>query len=181
MANPQTIHEELLVLRCQVGDSRAFEELVARWQPRLWRYARQLTGDHDLAWDAIQNTWMAIISAIEKLEDPARFRPWAYRIISHKCADCGRRQKRDHSLSAKHAERMTQSLNHADIQDKTDWVHHALSQLPHNARALLTLRYLEDFSIVEMAEILEIPQGTVKSRLWDARNRLKNVLERQLK
>ena len=177
----ETINDELLVLRCQEGDSKAFEELVVRWQPRLWRYARQLTGDHDAAWDTIQNAWMAIIGTIEKLEDQARFRQWAYRIVSHKCADWSRRQKRERHLSQKHAEQVFQSLNHPDVQDETDPVHRALAQLPGDVRALMTLRYLEDFSIAEIADILSIPRGTVKSRLWHARNRLKDILERQIK
>ncbi len=177
----ETIYDELLVLRCREGDSKAFEELVARWQPRLWRYARQLTGDHDAAWDAVQNAWMAIIGAIEKLEDQARFRQWAYRIVSHKCTDWRRRQKRERNLSQKHAEQKSRSLNQPDVQDETDRVHRALAQLPGDVRALLTLRYLEDFSIAEIAEILSIPRGTVKSRLWHARNRLKEILERQIK
>ncbi len=178
---PETIYDELLVLRCQEGDSKAFEELVARWQPRLWRYARQLTGDHDAASDAVQNAWMAIIGAIEKLEDQARFRQWAYRIVSHKCADWRRRQKREQNLSQKHAQQTSQSLSQPGDQDESDRVHHALAQLPGDVRALLTLRYLEDFSVGEIAEILSIPRGTVKSRLWHARNRLKDILERQIK
>ncbi len=160
---------------------RRHEQLVARWQPRLWRYARQLTGDHDAAWDAVQNAWMAIIGAIEKLEDQARFRQCAYRIVSHKCADWIRRQKREKNLSQKHAEQTSQSLNQPDVRDETDHVHHALAQLPDDVQALLTLRYLEDFSIAEIAEILSIPPGTAKSRLWHARNRWKDILERQIK
>jgi len=177
---PETIYDELLVLRCQDGDSKAFEELAGRWQPRLRRYGRQLTGDHDAARDAVQNAWMAIIGAIEKLEDQARFRQWAYRIVSHKCADWRRRQKREKNLWQKHAEQTSQSLNRPDVQDETDRVHRALAQLPGDVRALLTLRYLEDFSIAEIAEIVSIPRGTVKSRLWHARNRLKDILERQI-
>ncbi|MCZ6818102.1 MAG: RNA polymerase sigma factor [Calditrichaeota bacterium] len=80
----ESIHDELLVLHCQEGDSKAFEDLVTRWQPRLWRYARQLTGDKDAAWDVVQNACMAIIRDIEKLEDQARLRQWAYSIASHK-------------------------------------------------------------------------------------------------
>ena len=131
--------------------------------------------------DAVQNAWMAIIGAIEKLEDQARFRQWAYRIVSHKCADWRRRQKREQNLSQKHAEQTSQSFYQQDVQNETDRVHRALAQLPGDVRALLTLRYLEDFSISEIAEILTIPRGTVKSRLWHARNRLKEILERQIK
>ncbi len=61
MRTPREIADELLVLACQDGDARAFERLVARWQKPLWRHARRVTGRDDLAWDALQEAWIAIV------------------------------------------------------------------------------------------------------------------------
>ncbi|MCH7921323.1 MAG: RNA polymerase sigma factor [Planctomycetes bacterium] len=97
---PERIHDELHVLHCQEGDPKASEDLVTRWHPCLWRYARQLTGDNDTARDVVQNACTAIIRDIEKLEDQARFRQWAYSVASHKCADWRRHQKRQQNLFA---------------------------------------------------------------------------------
>ena len=183
LATSERIHDQLLVLQCQEGDSKAFEDLVTRWQPRLWRYARQLTGDNDAASDVVQNAWMAIIRGIKKLDDQACFRQWAYSITSHKFADWRRHQKRQQNLLHKFAEQASQTRNQPnvqDVQDDSDLVHNALTKLPGHVRALLTLRYLEDFNIAEIAGILSIPEGTVKSRLYHARSQFTDTLKRQI-
>src|SRR5882724_5213511 len=84
--------DELLVLRFQDGDGEALNELVCRWQPRLLRHAWHLTRQLESAADATQESWLAIVRKIDRLRDPAAFRAWAYRIVTHKCADLTRRQ-----------------------------------------------------------------------------------------
>jgi len=80
MKSSERIIDEMLVLRCQDGDRRAFDELVGRWQERLWRHARVLTGDDDADWDALQETWLAVVNGLKRLNDPAAFPRWAYKI-----------------------------------------------------------------------------------------------------
>ena len=80
----ESIHDELLVLRCQSGETEALEELIRSWQPRLWRHARRLTGRVDAAWDVLQETLLAIVRSLHRLDDPALFRTWAYRIASQR-------------------------------------------------------------------------------------------------
>ncbi|MGO9112495.1 MAG: RNA polymerase sigma factor [Thermoguttaceae bacterium] len=79
------LNDELLVLRCQEGDTEAFELLVARWQQRLWRHAWRLTGNESAAWDVLQEAWIGISRGINRLVDAAAFPAWAYQIISNKC------------------------------------------------------------------------------------------------
>ena len=172
------IHDELLVLRCQDGDSQALEELVARWQQRLWRHALHLTGKRDAAWDVLQEVWMAIVRGIRSLDDPARFRPWAYRLVINKSADWVRRQQRQRKL-ADDASGDLEEWSPPAAGDHVERLRRALSRLPDDCRAILSLRYFEDAQVGEIARILEVPEGTVKSRLHHARNQLKKALERR--
>ena len=94
----ESIQDELLVLRCQDGEVKAFEQLIARWAPRLLRHAMRLTGEGEAAREVAQDAWMAIVKGIRRLNDPAGFRAWAYRIVSHKCADWVRSRTRQRGL-----------------------------------------------------------------------------------
>ena len=167
---------ELLVLRCQEGDVVAFEQLVERWQERLWRHAWRLTGDEAAAWDAIQETWIGISRGLRRLDDPAAFPGWAYQIVSHKCRDWLRRQRRQRQIDELYmAEAQEESREPAREQNES--LEEALSQLSGSDRAILSLRYEDSFGTAEIAAILGVPEGTVKSRLFHARKRLRQFLE----
>jgi RNA polymerase sigma-70 factor (ECF subfamily) len=172
----QTV-DELLVLRCREGDAGAFEALIDRWQERLWRHAWRLTGREDVAWDAIQETWITISRDIRRLQDAAAFSAWAYRITSNRCHDWLRKECRQRRTIEAYAEQVhpCEAETHADRQDSTD-VQVALSQLSGPDRAILSLRYEQGFAVSEIADILQIPPGTVKSRLHYARERLRHCL-----
>ncbi|MHC4591974.1 MAG: RNA polymerase sigma factor [Planctomycetota bacterium] len=148
------LYDELLVLRCQEGDREAFDELVARWQRRLWRQAHR---------------W---------LEDVATFPRWAFRIVNNKCADWIRKEQRRRGLSesASAGNRNTQ-VQAAGRSGRSGSLKEALERLPADRRALLSLRYVEGFDVGELADILGIPEGTVKSRLYHARAQLRQLME----
>lgn len=187
---PEHIYLELLVLRCQAGDVGAFEELVGHWQPRLWRHALRLTGRHDAAAEALQETWLAIVRGIRTLDDPARFGSWARRIVTHKAADRIRRQQRRRNLarevarlSAADPDELGEHAEHGEHgehgeQDEITRLRGAMQRLTPDSRAILALRYLDELSVAQIAVILDIPPGTAKSRLHHARNQLEHVLER---
>ena len=156
----------------------AFEELVGRWQERLWRHAWRLTGNQDAAWDVLQETWIAISHNIRRLEDAAAFPGWAYRITSNKCRDSIRRAARRRRTDEAYSEQKPEVENEtSDADARSADLKEALAQLPGRDRAILSLRYQEGFDTAEIAEILRIPAGTVKSRLYYARKRLRNYLE----
>lgn len=178
----EDIQDELLVLRCQEGDADALRTLIDRWQPRLGRLAWRLTGEREAARDLVQDAWLAIVRGLNRLDDPARFRSWAYRIVSNKCADWIRRRLversvakdlRDAAVSAS-----DDSSNERDSADEVARMRDALTKLPGEQRAILSLHYLDGMCVAEIARTLEVPAGTVKSRLYHARNRLKQTLER---
>ena len=172
----ERVIDELLVVRCQEGGREAFDLLVRRWQRRLWRYARRLTGSDDAAWDVMQETWIAVLKQIRRLSDPAWFAVWAYRIVRNKCADHCRRASRQRHLAVALAQRQEA---HADPprEGPGDAVAAALRRLPADRQELLTLKYAADLNIIEIAVVLGIPAGTVKSRLHHARAQLRRILQ----
>lgn len=175
---PDQIYDELLVLRCQDGESAALEELVERWQERLGRHAQRLCGHPELANDALQEAWMAIVRGLGRLHDPALFRSWAYRIVTHKCTDQVRRTSRRREVTEEVGRQPTPASVDAGDGGETEALRSAMALLSADRRALLALHYLEELGIDEIAAILGIPEGTVKSRLFHARKALKTALER---
>jgi RNA polymerase sigma-70 factor, ECF subfamily len=171
------ITNELLVLRCQEGDVAAFEELVERWQERLWRHAWRLTGDENAAWDVLQEAWMGISRGLRRLAEPAAFPGWAYQIVSHKCRDWLRRQRRQRHIDELYSAEVHESYESTPEPAPFANLKEALAQLSGPDRAILALRYEDEFDTAEIAAILGIPDGTVKSRLFYARKRLRNFLE----
>ena len=94
MRTAEDIHDELLVMGCQDGDGQSLIALVNRWQPRLLCHAMRLTREHEAAMDVVQDAWVAIVRGIRRLDDPACFAPWVYRIVTNKCADWTRQRQR---------------------------------------------------------------------------------------
>lgn len=176
------ILDELLVFQCQDGDGNAFKTLIERWQPRLSRLAWRLTGEREAARDIVQDAWLAIVRGLRRLDDPARFRSWAYRIVSNKCADWTRRRvvlrNAAQDMKASAARVLDGRSNDEDSADEVSQMRHALARLPDDQRAILALHYLDGMRMAQIARVLGVPQGTVKSRLHHARNRLRQSMER---
>jgi len=175
--SPEQIYDELLVLKSQQGSKDAFSELVAKWQKRLWHYALQITRSESAAWDVVQETWVAIIKGLSKLQDVTLFSCWTFSILNNKCADWVRKQQLQSQLNSRLA---TQTQNYSDKEqggnEKTESLETAIERLPTDQRALLSLRYQQDFDISEIAEILAIPEGTVKSRLHRTLAELREIM-----
>ena len=184
----ESIRDELLVLRCQSGEQKALEQLIARWQPRLWRHARRLTGRREAAWDVLQETLLAIVRSLHRLDDPALFRTWAYRIATHKSADWMRKQQRDRKLAEAVAnngnprslgiQQQREFESTHEPNDDVKRLHNAMGELSGDRQTILVMHYLDGMGIAEIAVALDIPAGTVKSRLYHARQQLKELLER---
>lgn len=179
----EDILDELLVLRCQDGDADALRDLVTRWQPRLGRFAWRLTAEREAARDITQDAWLAIVRGLSRLDDPARFRSWAYRVVRNKCADWTRRrvveQRAERDVRGSGALGSGDRLNETDSAGELRRMREALTRLPDEQRAMLSLHYLDGMSVAEIAGVLDVPLGTVKSRMHHARNCLKQALERE--
>jgi RNA polymerase sigma-70 factor (ECF subfamily) len=177
MDRSDSIQDDLLVLQCQQGDAAGFDRLVRRWQQPLLNYAYRLTGDRAVAQDIVQETWLAVIRGLITLKDVAHFRAWLYRIASHKCQDHWRR-KRTRQGFAEELQKQPRPEDGAPTKAERADIDAAFRCLPPESRTVLALMYLEDFSIGEIAGLLSLPEGTVKSRLFHARQQLRQLLEK---
>lgn len=168
----EQVVDEMLVMDCQSGRVEAMEMLVTRWQRRLWRYAYNLTGNTEAAWDITQESWLGIIRGIYRLNDPARFRPWAYRIVTNKANDWIRKNETVKKIS------INEIQGHQQKEKKDIGLKELMEKLDIRKRAVLNLYYFEQLSVPEISVSLNIPEGTVKSRLDNARKELKELWQK---
>lgn len=170
MRKSQTL-DELLVLQAQQGHKRSLALLVKRWHGKLVRHAHHTIGDKAAAHDVAQETWGAVMRNLPGLRDVGAFKMWIYRICTNKCVSWIRSQQRDRKLNEQWK---TESIEvTAEESPRLARVKLELSSLPLNQRQILVLFYLEELSMKEISACLDIPVGTVKSRLYHAREHLK--------
>ena len=171
-------HDAVLVLRCQKHDEKAFKDLVHRWEPRLYYYLRRMIGKDDHIWDLLQEIWLAVFKSICKLNDPRKFGAWIYQITRHKAISSIRKEQRQTLVSN---DQMADTLGEVDdcliLQERAESVHQCLSQLSWDQREVMTLYFMEDFTIREIAQITAAPEGTVKSRLYHAKKKACDILK----
>lgn len=172
-----SIGMELLVLRCQRGDRGAFEELVGGWERRLFFYVRRLVRDEEEAWAVLQEVWLRVLRGIRRLKDPHRLPVWLYAVARNTAMSHHREEyARGHApLPAEPREAPGEDV--IARFDDAEQVHAALARLPRGDREVLTLFFLRDLAIAEVAEVLGIPPGTVKSRLFKARRALRDIID----
>ena len=171
--------DEFLVVSSRVGDRAAFEKLARRWHAKLLAHAWRLTGSRDAATEAAQAAWVEIASGLPKLLDERAFPAWAYRIVSRQCARRIRQLQRDRALSRDLTAEAEIEPEDAATPCGTDQLklQLAVRVLPPGQRAAVALFYFEDMSIAEVAVALDVPAGTVKTRLMHARQTLRAVLQ----
>ena len=176
----QRLEDSLLVVRFQDGDETAFRLLFDRHNPRFLAYARRYMGGQGGASDAVQETWLAISRRIRRLDDPALFRAWAYRILTNKCVDWGRKMQRQKAITeALEINTETALANNHDPIEEQLTVKALIRRLPVDRRALISLFYVEGLTVGELANVFGVPAGTVKSRLHNTREALKQDYQRR--
>ncbi|MDQ7017872.1 MAG: sigma-70 family RNA polymerase sigma factor [Robiginitomaculum sp.] len=175
MRNARDIANELLVLKAQSGDRAAFDALVRHWSPIILRYCLRLTQDPDIAQDAMQTCWLRAIKALKSLDDAACFPAWILRIASHVSTDTLRRKirhrKTDHAL-AQLPTPDTASFMHDVLDLRT-----AIAGLRADERILVGMFYGQGLGIAQIAIMLGVPEGTIKSRLYAVRKELRTFME----
>ena len=159
------------------GDRRALELLYKRWHSRLLRFALRQTKNPDQAQDVMQDAAITIAKNISKLKNPERFSAWAYTIVRRRSIDMIRHNIRDRAIkeNVKSEPSNSQPL---DIEARLD-LKQALNDLADTDRELLTLFYVDGMSGPELSAALGLPLGTIKSRLFTARSKLKLIYDNQ--
>jgi len=171
--------DRTLLARHATGDRDAFAELVARHRDRLWRVALRTLGDPDDAADAVQDALLSAYRAAGSFRGDSAVTTWLHRIVVNAALDVARRRgKRDAApLSAVANEPVDRAASGVyDDADTASAVIGALRQLPLEQAAALVLVDIEGFSVHDAAEVLQVPEGTVKSRCARARARLAGLL-----
>lgn len=178
----EQISDEQLFALFQSGDERAFARLVSRYEKELYNFLLRYLGRSQLAEDVFQETFLQLHISSSSFETSRRLRPWLYTIAVNKARDALRRQGRHPTVQLTGAgddpddnslweNILSDTTTPADLFDKKQQEHlvrRTVAELPDNLREILVMAYFNQFSYKQMAEMLDIPLGTVKSRLHAA-------------
>jgi RNA polymerase sigma-70 factor, ECF subfamily len=171
------------------GDEQAFAQLVRRWEVPIHRLCTRMIGDHHRGEDLTQDTFVRVFARRKEYQPSGRFSSWLWRIALNLCHDELRRRHRhteapvDEDVTVDETDRSLLSSmaaapdEAAANRDLGDIIRHALDRLPEPYRAVLVLRHYENLKFHQIAEVLQIPEGTVKSRMAEALNRMQRLLQ----
>jgi RNA polymerase sigma-70 factor (ECF subfamily) len=166
-----------LVRACLSGDQRAFETLVRTYERPVYNVALRILKDPDDAADVAQNVFVKAYQSLGSFDESREFFSWVYRIAINESINFGKRNKRrdEYESGVTAALAPTQEASHG-ARVLRDEVIDAIGRLTMDYQMVIVLRHFHDFSYEEMAEVLSIPEKTVKSRLFSARQQLKEIL-----
>ncbi len=182
------IDELKCIKKAAKGDCHAFETLVVQYQSQVYNLCLRMTGNPDDAADVAQEAFLKVWKHLDSFHFDSSFSTWLYRLASNCCLDFLRSQKRRPtvSLTVENEDEEEQVLDIADTaptpeertiaHEEKEQLRMAMSQLDDEQRQILTLRVVNDLSYSEIADILEVKEGTVKSRLSRARENLRKKL-----
>jgi len=190
---PVPATDEELFLQFRDRDDRGlFEQLVHRYERELYSYLRRYLGDADLASDAFQNTFLQVYLKRDQFESGRRFRPWLYAVAMHQAIDVKRREHRRHMISldqrasgdeaelGKLVDLLVSSapdpVTRLNLREQQELVRKGVDALPDFLRAVIHMVYFQGLKYSEVAEALDLPVGTVKSRMHNAMLRLTEIL-----
>ena len=172
---PEPEDEIACVARCLRGDASAFETLVIRYERVLFTVALRLLGNADDARDATQNAFVRAYEGLHTFDPSRRFFSWIYRIAVNESLNL-RRAQRQYDPLPETLETRADAMDRVEARELTERVQGALMTLSLEHREVVVMRHFADLSYDEIAETLDIPAKTVKSRLFSARQRLAPLL-----
>ncbi|MBI3851090.1 MAG: RNA polymerase sigma factor [Verrucomicrobia bacterium] len=173
--------EQLPVPQARAGDPAAWDTLFRRYQLPLYVYVFELVHNEQTSLDLVQETFIAAARHIAGLRDDARFGSWLFGIAHQKCVQRWRKEDRETELRNELAAAPVEFENSPDDllirrEQEAEFMN-LLNQLPPSQRSVLLLRFIEDFSLEEIAGITDVSLGTVKSRLHYAKRALKQLIQ----
>lgn len=174
------MNEILLISRARGGDREAFGALVEQYRDNVYRLAYRMCGNAYDADEAAQEAFVAAWRALPNFRGDAKFSTWLYRLTTNAAIDVMRREKRHQTVGdgemmevADDADSPQETVERTEQQEA---VQKALATLSEEYREVLLLRYMEELDYAEIAEVLQLPSGTVKSRINRAKAALKAAL-----
>ena len=177
MSSDEQLILQVLILRCQIGDPGALAELIAKYEGPLRYFISRLLGGLEMTEDIFQDTWLSVLRRISTLKNADAFAAWLYRIARNKVYHQLRRKKRLTELN--------ESLVVPEVVEEPTFsaedaagIHKSLTTLMPQYKEVLMLRFLEQMSYQQMAQVLGCDIGTVRSRLHYAKAALKRELEK---
>lgn len=177
MTDADLILCELLVLRCQRRDRAAADELVTFFEQPLLYYLRRMVGSEADAWDLVQETWVSVFRALPTLRDARALPAFLYRTARNHALALLRHRDADFRLYAAVDAPQNDADHEPDFTaEDAATVHAGLNKLSLPHREALTLFFLQQLTIEEIASVLAIPSGTVKSRLHHAKKALGAIM-----
>lgn len=179
MGKTDNSEDELLVRQYCSGDVLALQKLVKRWHKRFCEKAFWLTKDADASKDIAQESWKTIMDKMGTLNDPSSFQTWALRIVFTKAMDWMRSNQRNRNkLENYYMNYDSNEEEKSDNESLKKAMLIAIRSLPNEQQVVIRLFYVEDYSLKEISELLTISIGTAKSRLFHAREKLKQQLKK---
>ncbi|MFT7051259.1 MAG: RNA polymerase sigma factor (sigma-70 family) [Psychroserpens sp.] len=170
--------DDILVLEFQLGNKKALASLVKKWHLIFCKKAYWLVKDADVAKDIAQESWQVIIDKIETLNDVSRFGSWALRIVYSKSLDHLRIRSKERLRVSNTVEQQIGIVEtYKENNTLKEVLLKAVKQLPGQQQVVVRLFYTQSYSLKEISETLSISVGTTKSRLYNAREKLKLILK----
>ena len=171
--------ESALLQRCQAGDTRAFEELLAAYERIVYTLALRMIGDREEARDITQAVFLKVFRGLATFDPRRRFFSWIYRIAVNESIDRLRSSRQEEPLEESREDPGDRPDVRVERRETAETVQAALLELGEDDRQVLVLRHWLDRSHAEIGEALGITEQTAKSRLFEARQRLGRILRRR--
>ncbi len=167
----------LMVLEYQSGNKKSLSILVKRHHTRLCKHSYRYTLDVEASQDIVQDSWGVIIHKLNTLKEPNSFSSWSTKIVTRKTLDYLNKLKRNRRHIESYSKELKSEGVSTDNELKLKRLLLAIKDLPESQQMVLRLFYIEEYSMREISNILEISVGTTKSRLYHAREKLKTIIK----
>ncbi|MDC1504052.1 RNA polymerase sigma factor [Winogradskyella sp.] len=178
MHNKNRDNEDVWVTRLQNGDKKALVFLVKKWHKLFCNTSYWMVKDKDAAKDIVQESWLVIIDKIDGLKKPKQFKYWAYRIVCNKFTDWLRLKLKEQQIQIRDSDNIRDdSVCYSENEKIKSKLLNAVNRLPNHQKEVVRLFYIEAYSLKEISSLLKISLGTTKSRLFNAREKLKIIIK----
>jgi RNA polymerase sigma-70 factor (ECF subfamily) len=177
-------HSRSLIEKSQTGDEHAYGKLVGLWFKRIYNFSLKYFGDHDLAMEVSQQTFIVAFNKLPKLRDPESFNYWIYKIVLNHCREEDRRQKRRRWYSMfinEEAKQYESDFGNPELEyhqsERKELLADYLRRLPDEQKTVIIMKEYDNMKFREIAKTLDISENTVKSRLYYGLSALRKMME----